>query len=130
MIGGEVFANKTLTHSAITFLMDFLWYILFLYLVGKTGTHFIYVLIFDFITFHIFSFTRKVRLSLKALKVDELNRINIRDLIVVCRVDITKIKQGLSDDKEIIDLILQQGGLRLIQNRLCCGLFHSVGRWI
>ena len=69
-------------------------------------------------------------MSLKVLEVNELNRINVRALIVVCWVDITKIKQGLSGDKEIIDLILQQGGLRLIQNRLCCGLFHSVGRWI
>ena len=68
-------------------------------------------------------------MSLKAFKVDELNRVNVRTLIVVCWVDITKIKQDLSGDKEITDLILQQEGLRLIQNRLCCGLFHSVGRW-
>jgi hypothetical protein len=43
---------------------------------------------------------------LKAFKVDELGRVNIRALIVVYWVDITKIKQGLSGDKEVIDLIL------------------------
>ena len=39
--GGVGICIRTLTHSAITFLMDFIWYILFLYLVGKTGTPFI-----------------------------------------------------------------------------------------
>ena len=41
MIGGVGICIRTLTHSAITFLMDFLWYILFFYLVRKTGTPFI-----------------------------------------------------------------------------------------